>query len=386
MTAALLPAWRGVRRLLAVRLDNLGDVLMTTPALAAVRQALPHAHVTLLASPAGAALQPHLPDVDEVAVFEAPWVQSACTAEQAGPATAALAARLAAGRFDAAIVFTVCTQSALPMATVLLLAGIPLRLAHCRENPYHLLSDWVRDRDTPGDGLRHEVQRQLDLVAAVGMAPPSAGWRGRPAAALRFVPQPGDGERLAARLRRAGVDPGAPYFVVHPGASAASRRYPAARFAQAAQAVAEAGGGHAIVVGGAGEADLVEAARPAAAPSTALVGGLSLGELAALIGGARVTLCNNSGPAHVAAALGAPVVVLYALTNPQHTPWLAPARVLSHEVPCRHCLRSVCPMGHHACLLGVPAGEVAAAAVQLMGAHPAAARREAGRPACKESR
>ncbi len=372
MPTDLAAPWRGVRRLLAVRLDNLGDVLMTTPALAAIKQALPGVHTTLLASPAGAALQPHLPDVDEVITFEAPWVQSRCTAAQAGPAVQDLVQRLAAGRFDAVVVFTVCTQSALPMAMVAMQAGIPLRLAHCRENPYHLLSHWVRDAEVPGDGMRHEVQRQLDLLAAVGIAPPAQGLPGRPATGLRFMPAPADAASLAAKLAQAGMDPAAPWFVVHPGASAESRRYPAERFAKAAQAVAEAGGGHAVIVGGPAEAALVQAARPAQAPSTALVGGLSLGELAALIAGARITLCNNSGPAHIAAALGAPVVVLYALTNPQHTPWQTPARVLSHDVPCRNCLRSVCPMGHHACLLGVPADVVADAAVRLMHATPLA--------------
>jgi hypothetical protein len=62
------------------------------------------------------------------------------------------------------------------------------------------------------------------------------------------------------------------------------------------------------------------------------------------------------------------VVDVYALTNPQHTPWSVPARVLSHDVPCRHCLKSVCPQGHHACLLGVGAAAVADAAQDLLGA------------------
>lgn len=356
---ALSPAWAGVRRLLAVRLDNLGDVLMTTPALAALRQAWPGVHLTLLASPAGAALQPHLADVDEVVTFEAPWVQSGCSAEQAGPAVQALVQRLAQARFDAVVIFTVCTQSALPMALVALQAGIPLRLAHGRENPYHLLSDWVRDAEVPGEGMRHEVQRQLDLLAAIGVRPPTDD-------GLRLALRAADQAALKHKLAQAGMDPAAPYFVVHPGASAPSRRWPAERFAQAAQAVARAGGGHAVVVGGTAEAALVQAALPAGVPATALVGGLSLGELAALIAGATVTLCNNSGPAHIAAALRAPVVVLYALTNPQHTPWRTSARVLSHDVPCRNCLRSVCPMGHHACLLGVPAEAAADAALQVM--------------------
>jgi ADP-heptose:LPS heptosyltransferase len=68
----------------------------------------------------------------------------------------------------------------------------------------------------------------------------------------------------------------------------------------------------------------------------------------------------------VAAALGVPVVDLYALTNPQHTPWQVPSRVLSHDVPCRWCYRSVCPMGHHLCLRGVEPDEVVAAVHDLL--------------------
>jgi ADP-heptose:LPS heptosyltransferase len=70
---------------------------------------------------------------------------------------------------------------------------------------------------------------------------------------------------------------------------------------------------------------------------------------------------------HIAAALGTPVVDLYALTNPQHTPWRVPSRVLSHDVPCRNCLKSACPQGHHDCLRGVEPAAVVSAAVALLG-------------------
>ena len=94
-------------------------------------------------------------------------------------------------------------------------------------------------------------------------------------------------------------------------------------------------------------------------------GQLNIGELGALIERAAVLIGNNSGPVHLASALGTPVVDLYALTNPQHTPWQTEHRVLFRDVDCRWCYRSVCPKGHHACLLGVPAAEVAAAALEL---------------------
>jgi len=87
--------------------------------------------------------------------------------------------------------------------------------------------------------------------------------------------------------------------------------------------------------------------------------------LAVLIERATVLVSNNSGPVHLASALATPVVDLYALTNPQHTPWQTPHRVLFHDVDCRWCYRGVCPQGHHQCLLGVSSEEVANAALEL---------------------
>ncbi len=349
-------AWQRARRVLAVRVDNLGDVLMTTPALAALKESLPGAHLTLLTSPSGAALAPHLPMVDAVIAHAASW------AKHERPATALdefmLIQRLAEGGFDAAVIFTVCTQSPLPAAMLLRLAGIPLRAAHCRENPYELLTHWQPETDTDFATARHEVRRQLDLVGALGLR--SADER------LRFALRPSDEESLAAKLRLAGLAPGARWIVVHPGATAASRRYPAERFGLAAQAVAQDSGCTIVFTGAAHEQPLIAAAQSMMRrPSVSLAGALSLGELAALIAGARALISNNTGPVHLAAALGTPVVDLYALTNPQHTPWAVPARVLNHDVPCRHCLKSACPQGHHDCLLQVPPEAVAQAALEL---------------------
>jgi ADP-heptose:LPS heptosyltransferase len=100
--------------------------------------------------------------------------------------------------------------------------------------------------------------------------------------------------------------------------------------------------------------------------SYSLAGRLDLGELAALLSLAPLLISNNTGPVHMAAALGTPIVDLYALTNPQHTPWSAPHRVLSHDVPCKFCFKSVCPEEHHGCLRGIAPDEVVVAARELL--------------------
>jgi len=355
----IAPHWRDVRRLLCVRLDNMGDVLMTSPALRALKQSLPGCRLSLLASPAGAQAARFVPEVDEIAAFDAAWVRNAAAGSAADRR---MLAWMRAGRFDAAAIFTVYSQSALPAALMCHLAGISLVLAHVRENPYRLVSDWVRETE-PGQGVRHEVRRQLDLVARIGARTGDTR--------LSFAVGDGDRRGLRRALREAGVAAAGGWIVAHCGASAPSRRYPPQRYVEALARLAGEGRGI-VLTGGQAERELTAAiaAGCAGAGVVDLAGRLTLGELGALIERAGVLVSNNSGPVHIAAALGTPVVDLYALTNPQHTPWQVPHRLLYRDVPCKYCYRSVCPQGHHACLAGVPPGAVARAARELLQAAP----------------
>jgi ADP-heptose:LPS heptosyltransferase len=163
------------------------------------------------------------------------------------------------------------------------------------------------------------------------------------------------------------LDRGRPWAVVHAGATAPSRRYPLEHFAEAARRLTVEDGCQVVFTGSPAEGELVEAIRThMGAPSHSLVGRLGLEEMAALLGLAPLLISSNTGPAHMAAALGTPVVDLYALTNPQHTPWAVASRVLFHDVPCKYCYKSVCPQGHHDCLRRVPPAAVVAAARELL--------------------
>lgn len=348
--------WSAARRILCIRLDNMGDVMMTTPAIRALRESGPAGRrISLLASNAGAVLAPYLPDVDEMLALDAPWVKHDHTDVRE---LRRMAARLRRRAFDAAVIFTVYSQNPLPAAMLCHLAGIPRVLSHCRENPYHLVSHWVPESE-PAGGIRHEVQRQLDLVAAVGAH--AADRR------LRFLTRSVDRCALAAKLKALGVKSSGGWIVVHAGASAASRRYPERGLARALSLL-DTGGRPVILTGSATEHALVLRII-SASTGTGLVdaaGLLGLGELACLIEDADLLISNNTGPVHLAAALQTPVVDLYALTNPQHTPWLVESRVLSHDVDCKYCYRSVCPQGHNACLTGIAPEEIARAAQQLL--------------------
>jgi lipopolysaccharide heptosyltransferase II len=356
-------AWATARDLLCVRLDSIGDVLMTGPALRALRESGARPRITLLTSAQGAVAAELMPEVDETIVYEAPWMKATPQRSGAAPDRKMVEALTARG-FDGAAIFTVYSQSSLPAALLCQLADIPLRLAHCRENPYQLLTDHVPERE-PQELVRHEVQRQLDLVASVGAR----------TADDRLALAVPEAERARARdlLAGLGVDRAGPWAVVHPGATAPSRRYPPERWAEVCGLLAGERGVQLVLTGDPTETQLVEhVQRLAGLEGRSLAGRLDLAGLAAVLEAAPLLLAGNTGPVHVAAAVGTPVVDLYALTNPQHTPWGVPHRVLSHDVPCRWCYKSVCPEGHHRCLRGVPAGEVVDAAVALLGRRPAA--------------
>ncbi|MEW6270784.1 MAG: lipopolysaccharide heptosyltransferase II [Thermodesulfobacteriota bacterium] len=341
-----------------MRLDAVGDVLMTTPALRALTESARGRHLTLLTSRAGAAAAALVPEVDDVLVHDVPWMKA--TASDAPPALdRALVRRLRRGGFDAAVIFTVYSQSPLPAALLCRLADVPLRLAHCRENPYQLLTDWVPEPE-PERLVRHEVRRQLDLVASVGCTTHDERL------SLRVPPRAAAAARR--KLRALGLEPHGRWLAIHPGATAPSRRYPVEGFAAAARELA-AGGWALVFVGARGERALVdEIRRLAGVRAHSLAGETDLAELAALLALSPLLIANNSGPVHVAAAVGTPVVDLYALTNPQHTPWRTPSRVLSADVPCKYCYKSVCPEGHNACLRSVTPEAIVVAVGDLLDA------------------
>jgi lipopolysaccharide heptosyltransferase II len=329
---------------------------MMTPAIRALREGAAGRRITLLTSPSGATVAGLVPEIDDVLVYEAPWVKS--TPCRAGSAfDRALIRRLHAMRFDAAVIFTTFSQNPLPAALLCHLAEIPLRLAHCHENPYGLLTDWVPDPE-PEREIRHEVRRQLDLVATIGARTDDEH--------LSLASSGRAEDRVQRLLRERGIVTSQPWAVLHPGSTAASRRYPPELYADATRRLVDDHGWQIVLSGSASECDLTrEIAARAGVPVHDVTGALDLAELTALIASAPVLITNNTGPSHVAAAVGTSVVCLYALTNPQHRPWLVPSRVLSYDVPCRWCYRSVCPEGHHACLRQVPPDDIVRAALEL---------------------
>jgi ADP-heptose:LPS heptosyltransferase len=314
-------SWSECKNILIIRADNMGDVLMSSPAIYALRQTF-NARLTLLTSSRGYEAGLLNPDLDEVVSCDLPWVK---TDDEPDPGQVSNLISLLSGyHFDGCIIFTVYSQNPLPSAMIAYMADIPLRLAYCRENPYGLLTDWVPDPE-PYELIKHQVQRDLDLVLAIGATAVEKNMR-------ISVDAEASGTALA-KLKSVGLDAGQPYLLLHTSVSESKRHYPISAWASSAKKLAEELELPILLTGlaeDAGKLSLLEAAIGCRAISVA--GLFSLAEFAAVIERAAVVISVNTGTIHLAAASQTPVVVLYAQTNPQHTPWMVPNVVLEYSI------------------------------------------------------
>lgn len=332
---------------LVVRQDGVGDVLLAGPAVRAVAHGA--GRVTFLCGPAGRPAAELLPGVDAVIVHPAPWIDA--DPEPVDPAAMSrLVADLAARHIEEAAILTSFHQSALPLALLLRLAGVPRVVAVSDDYPGSLLD--VRHR-VPDD--IHEVERALSTVATLG---------------YRLAPS--DDGRLALRtevLRRPNpLADARPYVVVHPGASVPARAWAPDRNAELVTALA-ASRRRVVVTGGPDERDLVAAVVGSGRGDVIDLSGITdLGDLAAVVAGAEAVVVGNTGPAHLAAAVGTPVVSLFAPTVPavRWRPWRVPHVLLGdQDIACAGCRARVCPVPGHPCLGAVDVGDVLAAVDRL---------------------
>ncbi|MEW9551659.1 glycosyltransferase family 9 protein [Nonomuraea sp. NPDC050783] len=333
--------------MLVARLDDAGDVLLAGPAVRAV--AARAAEVVFLAGPHGRAAAELLPGVDRVVEWRAPWIDHTpppVSEEQ----VADLLARVAG--VDEAVILTSFHQSALPLALLLRLAGVGRISAISNDYPGSLLDvrhRWDESVDVP------EAERMLAVARAAGFEPPP-GDDGR-LAVRRPLP---DVRKIMPRLPDAGRGG---YVVVHPGTSAPARTWPADRHRQTVRELVE--DGHRVVVTGT-ERDLT--AHVAGDDALDLGGATTLAELAAVIERAGVLVAGNTGPAHLAAAVGTPVVSLFAPVVPaaRWAPYGVPVVLLGDQrAPCRDSRARTCPVPGHPCLSQVTSEQVVKAVREL---------------------
>lgn len=338
------------RRVLVVRLDSMGDVLMAGPAVRAVA-ARADTDVWLMAGPRGKSAAQLLPGVDELRIVGIPWITAVDR-----PVDARLVAEVNAVveecRPEEAVILTSFHQSPLPIALLLRLAGVPRTLGASVESSAGLLDErWI-----PGEAFPEDIpepERNLAIVGLAGYALPD-GDDGR----LHVVLPDETPEQIAALPEG--------YVAVHPGAQYPAREYPADHFAEVVRLLSEAG--HPVVVtGGTHERELT--ARVAGDIGVDLGGALDLAGTAQVLAGASVVVVGNTGPGHLAAAVGAPIVSLFsAVVKPERwAPYGVPVELLGDQLAaCRGSRATQCPVPGHPCLTSVAPAEVVAAAERLL--------------------
>ena len=358
------PALGAIRRILAVKLDHIGDFLTAIPALRLLAARFPAARITLLAPPASARLARAEPCIHEVIEFTFFHARSA---EGVRPVTdedmAELGTRLAAGAFDMAIDLRMHPET----RQVLRHSGAPFLAGYDRNGAFPWLDvslEWEGDerlRPKPG----HISERLLALVEAAVLAcrpvdPPTIAPLRSTASVPALARLPAD--FLARRL-----------VCIHPGVGNAMRRWPAEHFGALIDLLADAEDLHAVLVGG---ADEQEYAREVLAATTAqdrvisLAGALSLDELAGVIEASALFVGNDSGPKHMAAALGVPTLGIHSavVDASEWAPLGAAAMALERHVACSPCYLAYaieCPRAR-ACLTGLKPRDALAACRRLL--------------------
>lgn len=338
------------RRVLVARLDSIGDVLLAGPAVRAVAAS---ASVHMLCSPAGAAAAQLLPGVDEVLEWDCPWIGN--PARTATPeAVGRLSGLVTAAAPDEAVILTSFHQSPLPLALLLRLSGVPRITAASVDYAGSLLDVRLR----PGEDFpesQAEVSRALAIAGAAGYELP-----------------PGDNGRLAIRRQEEATTPveESRYVVVHPGAAVPARALPVSLHFELVAALHHAGV-RVVVTGSPAERGLT--ARVAGDTAIDLGGTTDLARLAEVLAGADAVVVGNTGAAHLAAAVGTPVVSLFSPVVDERCwrPFGVPIIVLGRtNVACAGTRARICPVPGHPCLSDIRPEQVVDAVMALR-RHPA---------------
>lgn len=300
----LLPALRPRAEILIVRPRSLGDIVLETPAIAALHAWRPDLRISALVEPRFAAVFEGNPAISQL-IF-----------------SRGLSATIAAiRRHRFPVVFN---QHGGPRSAYLTVASGAVHRVCWKGFQFSFFYD-VRlpdAREFYGTPFVHTVEHRISQFCAAGLP------RG-PIGPAQLFPQPDALESLARILEGNGIGAGEPYAVLQPGARLAAMRWPATRFAEIARWLREAHGIRSIVNLGPRDLGISESVRTSLSGVAAIPAPLTVRELIALISRARLFVGNDSGPVHVAAAVGCPTVAIYGATNPaQWHPWQAEHRVV----------------------------------------------------------
>ncbi len=287
------------QRVAFIRTDRLGETLLNLPAIATLKQALPHASLTFVVQAELAPLFQDAPGIDRVIAYEPTAGQSWWHRARA------LAKMLKSMQLDLVVV----SNPKKELHLAVWLAGIRWRVGYARKLGRWLLTHRLPDRKALGE--RHEVEYNLDLVRSLGL-PASAV----PYLLPRFIREQGEVSQL---LERHGIKASQPFIAIHPWSSNPVKQWPVDRFQSLIRQSIERLAIRVVVIGGTEESARAREALPAGISVVNLTGQLSVRQLAALLQMARLLVSNDSGPVHLAAAVNTKTLVLFGTATQQAT-------------------------------------------------------------------
>lgn len=340
-----------IKRLVVRTPTWVGDAVMSVPALRELRRIFPHAHITL-ASPAGAA------DI----FIDADFADDVLITERGMLSTLSTAGEWRKRRFDLAVLF----QNAFAAAAIAFLARVPLRVGYDVDRRGMLLTNSLPSPDWKNK--RHESFYYLNIVSEVERA--ILGTSSSAQVEPRFDLKVSEDRKEAARqtLKQAGAEPAKALAIICPGSvNSRAKRWPADRFAELADRLVDAGV-NVVLIGSPGELEVSkEVAARAARQLISLTGKTAVAEAVAIISIADLLVTNDTGPAHIGAALSTPTIVIFGPTNPLTTyPMSRNAEVIRHPPECAPCMLRDCPIDHR-CMTAITPDEVFKRAIALLG-------------------
>lgn len=330
------------QRILGVRIDSLGDAVLTLPAIQALAKRFPKAQIDFLVSPAVDEFYNLLFPHSKIIRFEKNWFNGKGSFGETIRESISLVKKLRASHYDLGIDF----RGDLRSLVLLSLAKIPHRWGRDGAGGGFLLTRRLRD-----PYRRHEIFENLELVQGDEESPQEVEFP-----SLGFLPPP--------REKGAGKK-----IVIHIGAGYPSKRWPTANYIQVAKGIQEKGLGVPVFIGTEEEKKLLDPFREALGRGFInLTGKTNLSELLGVFHEADLYLGNDSGPAHLAALLNRKIVLIFSGTNDfrRWSPWSPKLRLITHPVPCSPCEEKICPLKRQFCLEEISVEEVFRALEEML--------------------
>ncbi len=330
-------------RILVVQTAFLGDVVLITPLLRALREKYESAHLAFMGNPAGCAALQRLSCLDEIIVYDKR------RSEKGMAALRHKVLQLREKKFDMAI----CAHRSVRSAVLLKMAGIPRRIGFSNS-----AFPWLYHERAPREPAKHEVERNLALLGPLGGPLPDFDPKlelNVPSTTRTLVSENG----------------GRPRIGVCPGSNWTTKRWPPQKFGQVVRSLHEDNGADIYLQGSEDDAEAVAQVEEEAGIELHDLTGISLEELIAVLAKMDLVITNDSAPTHIASALQVPVVVIFGPTTPRQgfAPWLNRSRTVEVGLPCRPCGEHGarrCPEGHFKCMELIEPDEVVAAARSLL--------------------